>query len=245
MADIFLILQNTFVEKRRSMQAVIIAGGFGTRMASILGNAPKSLAPIQNDSFIKLQMKWLGKASLVHLCLGYKSDEILSCLEKSHLKTVSFTIENRPLGVIGSLHNALSHLDDVVAVLLGDVLPRIPFLDLLETWVNEQPREKGVMFLASATHLPGQKGNVKLLDTGRITYSKKRSFQGDKVDIGFWILPKQLIEQFGYFPQEEAFFQELIKNDLLIGLNIQERSWEIGSPQGLKELQEASILCGK
>lgn len=227
------------------MQLVVVAGGFGTRMKNVLGETPKSLAPIGEKSFLEYQLLWLEQASSIHYCLGYKSKEIIHALNQLKPETLklSFTEEDTPLDVIGSIHHAVEHLEDRFAVLLGDVIPRFPFQELIDLAKanNGGQLDSSNMFIAPAENLPGQKGNVELQNHIVGRYDKDPLYHGQFVDIGFWILQKKHILQYGKLAHEEAFFNALIQEQALRGVFVPKGSWEVGSEEGWNIMIEETL----
>ncbi len=104
-------------------QAVIIAGGKGTRLKPLLENTPKILLDIEDEKLIDIQINYLykNKISKIHFCLGYGSDQILDHLIKKDIN-FTYSLENKPLGTYGALANAKKFLDTKFFVLYGDIL---------------------------------------------------------------------------------------------------------------------------
>lgn len=226
------------------METVIIAGGYGTRMKLYLGDLPKTLAPIGDRPFLALQLAWLEGASSVHFCLGHKAEEIEASLKSIRI-SFPFTIsrESNALGVIGSISRSqlMSELHETFAVLLGDVLPRRAFKELIGYAAPYLEEGYSIMFLAPSQNLSGQKGNVALQGNSVHTYCKSASFQGDYVDIGFWVLQRHHLERFGHFTDEEAFFSALVAEKQLAGFNVGICSWEVGSLEGWTLLCQSQL----
>jgi D-glycero-alpha-D-manno-heptose 1-phosphate guanylyltransferase len=112
---------------------LVLAGGFGTRLQSVVTDVPKALAPVGHLPFLHLQIEhWIaqGVRSFVFL-LCYQADLIINFLEiskKSLLKncTVQWVIELTPLDTGGAVAHAVQQLD-----LSGDFL-----LTNADTWLG-------------------------------------------------------------------------------------------------------------
>lgn len=97
------------------MDLLILAGGFGTRLQSVLSNTPKALAPINGIPFLELQIdNWIkqGINSFIFL-LHYEAQQIIAFLEKqkkirSKKITFKYIVEDEPLDTGGAILNALS-----------------------------------------------------------------------------------------------------------------------------------------
>lgn len=107
------------------MDAVILAGGLGTRLAATVPHLPKALAPIQGVPFLQLLFEQLAKSQIISkvvLALGYKADAIEHFLStQSHPFQIALSIESSPLGTGGAVLHALNQTKtDTLLVLNGD-----------------------------------------------------------------------------------------------------------------------------
>ncbi len=97
---------------------MILAGGFGSRLKTAVSDVPKSLAPIGDRPFLKLQIEhWIkqGVTELVFL-LHHEAVKIFGFLEEQKsglLKTcqIQIVIESKPMGTGGAIANAISELE--------------------------------------------------------------------------------------------------------------------------------------
>jgi len=108
-------------------QAVIGAGGLGTRMANYSPGIPKALNKVGSKTLLEHSIKCLTENGIrkVHLLLGVLSEQILEAipaLSRRYDLELTYTIESEALGTGGSLVNALPKLDEVFIFLYGDLL---------------------------------------------------------------------------------------------------------------------------
>jgi D-glycero-alpha-D-manno-heptose 1-phosphate guanylyltransferase len=107
------------------MDAIILAGGFGTRIKELFPDIPKPLIPINEVPFLDLLIKQLSLLKWIDrviLAVGYKAECIQEHYQKRkpHLP-IEFSIEIKPLGTGGALKQAFKKvLSDQVLVLNGD-----------------------------------------------------------------------------------------------------------------------------
>lgn len=85
------------------METIILAGGLGTRLRSVVNDIPKCMAPIDGKPLLWYWLKYLENNQIdnVVLALGYLSDTIISWISeiKSQFSCkISYTIETQPLG---------------------------------------------------------------------------------------------------------------------------------------------------
>jgi len=106
------------------MEAVILAGGLGTRLREAVPDLPKPMAPIRNRPFLEHQMDyWIGQGvSRFILSVGYKHELIESHFGNAYRHyPIAYARESTPLGTGGGLLLGLKQArDDLVLVLNGD-----------------------------------------------------------------------------------------------------------------------------
>lgn len=90
--------------------AVILCGGAGLRLRSVIGDGPKSMASIADRPFLELLLKQLRRHGVnrVVLAVGYQEDLIRAHFgEQAFGLNVVYSSESTPLGTAGALRNAL------------------------------------------------------------------------------------------------------------------------------------------
>jgi len=91
-------------------EAVILAGGLGTRLRPSVQGAPKSMALIAGHPFLCYQLSWLRLWGIRHvvLCIGYKGRQICEYFGngKRWGLSIRYSVERKPLGTGGALRNA-------------------------------------------------------------------------------------------------------------------------------------------
>ena len=105
------------------MEVIVLAGGLGTRLRSVVHDIPKCMAPVAGEPFLHYLLDWLSREGATHVV--YVKD----CPFK-----VDFAIEEDPLGTGGGIRLALQYCtEDKVFVVNGDTfypvsLKRMPTL---------------------------------------------------------------------------------------------------------------------
>jgi NDP-sugar pyrophosphorylase family protein len=111
------------------MQALILAGGKGTRLRPLTMHTPKPIVPIANRPFLFYQLELLKRADVrdVILSLSYQPQKIEDRLGDGvdHDVRISYTVEAAPLGTAGAYRNAAGFIRETTVVLNGDVLTDI------------------------------------------------------------------------------------------------------------------------
>jgi D-glycero-alpha-D-manno-heptose 1-phosphate guanylyltransferase len=98
---------------------IVLAGGFGTRLQSVVSDVPKPLAPVKNRTFLEyLFYNWTKNGiKEIILLLHYKHEKIIEVLDRIKTESlfqeisISFLVEEEPLGTGGSILNAIQKLD--------------------------------------------------------------------------------------------------------------------------------------
>jgi NDP-sugar pyrophosphorylase family protein len=223
------------------MQAVIIAGGLGTRLGSLTSNQPKSMIQILGKPFIEYQFDLLTKSSVtdVVLCLGYQGKQITDycgdgCKFGVDLK---YSFEEKSLDTAGALKLAAPLLQDYFFTLYGDSYVFIDFKEMMS--VLQSKKRIGVMSVYQ-NHDRFDKSNTAVSD-GRVTfYSKEKRENLKYIDYGVNLFRKDVLQ---LIPEEEpysmgALFNRLIEQNELLAYDVKKRFYEIGSVNGLTEFTE-------
>ncbi|NPU88325.1 MAG: NTP transferase domain-containing protein [Fervidobacterium sp.] len=107
-------------------EAVILAGGLGTRLRSVVSTKPKPMADINGRPFLEYVLHYLEKQGItkVVLAVGYMYETIVNHFSRTYKGLeVSYSIEEEPLGTGGALRKALTYTDSTnLYVLNGDTL---------------------------------------------------------------------------------------------------------------------------
>ena len=111
------------------MKAIILAGGFGTRLLSIIGQEiPKCMAPINGKPFIEYIINDMRKQGItdITLSLHYKADVVMRYFGDS----VKYQVDDEPLGTGGAIKNSIEG-DEPVLVVNGDTFAPINYIDMM------------------------------------------------------------------------------------------------------------------
>ena len=230
-----------------TIDTVVLAGGYGTRVKSVLGDTPKALAQIDGVPFLDLLLHWLGAQGLRHivLCLGQGSDSIEQHLEATDLGALSVEtiVEAVPLGTGGALRHALPRLtSDPVLVMNGDTV-----LDLDLPFFIGQHASSGasVSVLCVPVDDCARYGTVALDERGWIRgFSEKGAHHTGPglVSGGLYLFSQQALR---LLDQEEAssleidFLQARDVVDMRGIVDPKASFYDIGTPDSLAGISEA------
>lgn len=109
---------------REVYEAVVLAGGFGTRLAHIVPDVCKPMAPVSGRPFLRYVLDTLSAAKFERIVIadGYRREQIESYFGGSYRgMEIIYSPENEPLGTGGAARRALQHCEgDAAFVLNGD-----------------------------------------------------------------------------------------------------------------------------
>ncbi len=113
------------------MQAIVLAGGQGTRLRPVIDSLPKPLAPVAGRPFLAHLLDRLERQAVdrVILSVGYMADRIVAAFgDRYRSLSIAYSVEEEPLGTGGGLRQALSLADAFpVFALNGDTIVELDF----------------------------------------------------------------------------------------------------------------------
>ena len=116
------------------MQAVILAGGKGTRLAPYTYILPKPMMPIGDKAILEVLLRQLKRAGINHvtMAVGYHAGLLQAFFQDGAQfdLDITYSLESKPLGTAGPLAQ-VPGLDKTFMVCNGDVLTLLPFNDLI------------------------------------------------------------------------------------------------------------------
>ena len=151
------------------MQAVILAGGAGSRLRSVIGNLPKALADVAGKPLLHRQLELLAHHGFarVLLLVKYGADDIrASCGDGGAWGlSIDYLEEAEPRGTAGALLDGLDKLDERFAVLYGDTVLNV---DLGRLWAEHGRRAADVTLFVHPNDHPFDSDIVETDPEGRV-----------------------------------------------------------------------------
>jgi len=124
------------------VEAIILAGGFGTRLREIISDVPKPMAPIAGRPFLEILLGNLEKKGFkrIILSLGYKADKVIMHFgSRFRSMELSYEIESSPLGTGGAVRASLMQCqNNHVFVFNGDTFLDLETSQIEALWVANQ-----------------------------------------------------------------------------------------------------------
>ena len=119
------------------MEAIILAGGLGTRLRGVIGEIPKCMAPVDGKPFLQYQLEWLFRFDIRHVVLsvGYLREQVIDFVQSREWPfAITWAVEKEPLGTGGGIRLALSKCKgNQVFVLNGDTFYNVDLSSLTFT----------------------------------------------------------------------------------------------------------------
>jgi NDP-sugar pyrophosphorylase family protein len=225
------------------LPVAILAGGLATRLRPMTDRIPKSLLRIGGRPFIFHQLELLKTQGIdrVVLCVGHLGDQIKAAVGDGRALglAIDYSFDGGELlGTGGALKRALSLLDDEFFVLQGDALLPCSFPPIQSAY--EAARRPALMtVLHNENHW--DKSNVLFRNGELIVYDKKSPrLDMSHIDFGLYVLSRDVFLAYGDLRVIDLadICHDLSKNGQLAGVEVSERFYEIGSPQGIRDTEE-------
>jgi MurNAc alpha-1-phosphate uridylyltransferase len=229
------------------MQCVILAGGRGTRLQPLTDTIPKALVPVAGKPFVHHQLTWLRSQGVrdAVFCIGYRGDQLRSFVGDGRAWDVAarYVDEGDQLrGTAGALRLALDEglLQDSFTVIYGDSY--IP-VRLAPIWQAFREHGERALMVVYRNENRWDASNVLYRDGRVVQYDKRHAGQRPElawIDYGLAVLARELVAERiepGALADLADLYRHLSGEGLLAGFEVEERFYEVGSPEGLADLE--------
>jgi len=224
------------------MQCVILAGGLATRMRPLTDTCPKTLLPVCGRPFAHHQLHWLAAQGVedVIYCIGHQGEMIRRYWESvpKPVRSIRYVDEGEQLrGTGGALRLASEQgvLDESFLVIYGDSFLPVEFPPVWRAF-----QASGMPALMTVLRNEGRwdRSNV-IYENGRLLlYDKQTDSRMQYIDFGLSAFRRDLFDQRPEVFDLAVLLHELSLYGRLAGFEVQQRFYEIGSPHGLRDLEQ-------
>ena len=221
-------------------EAIVLAGGKGTRLKSVYSEGPKPMVPINGVPFLTILMDYLVKSGIskIILATGYMHDTIADYYGSSFQScSLAYSVEKEPLGTGGAIAQAMDKVTSTeVLVLNGDSFFGID----LPSFYQEFSESGGHVQLA-LKRLPdiARYGTVSLAENGAIAAFNEKGGKGDGlINGGIYALKTHEVSATfpkGAFSFEYDFLAKDLPGILKRGQVFDATFIDIGTPESLKK----------
>jgi D-glycero-alpha-D-manno-heptose 1-phosphate guanylyltransferase len=177
------------------MQAIILAGGFGTRLRSVLADIPKPMAPIHGKPFLAYLIDYLKTQGVTDVVLSvhYLHEQVTAYFKSAYAGVaIRYAIEEQPLGTGGAIVKSLAQIDETqpVFVLNGDTFLKMNYRAML--FEHEQYRPLLTMALRKIVDC-SRYGSVKTENAIVTAFQEQGDANPGLINAGVYLLNASLL----------------------------------------------------
>jgi D-glycero-alpha-D-manno-heptose 1-phosphate guanylyltransferase len=231
------------------VEAIVLAGGLGTRLRSIVADLPKAMAPVNGRPFLAHLLDALVAARFdaAILAVGYKSGQIRKHFgERYRSLLLRYSVETEPLGTGGAMRLAMEHVrTPTVFALNGDTYLELDYGAMLAA------HDQAGASLTVAVHAVPDAGRYGALDIddGRLRgfFEKGRPGPG-MINAGAYLLRRELLDRYSLtraFSFETDFLVPHVKEIKPLAFPTQGIFIDIGVPDDYARAQKILEGAGR
>jgi len=223
---------------RLNLTAILLAGGFGTRIRQLFPGVPKPLIPIAGVPIIEWIVRlWaLQGVSDFILSTGYLGDQIeqhfANRLTRLHVRCVR---ESTPLGTGGAVAFAAQALNAGEALLIGNA-DSVSSVDIASCIKKFEDTQADVLIGAAFREDTSQFGSIQLDASGRVVSFREKVPGPGLVNAGVYLMRRRLLASIPpgtAVSMERDIFPELLRKGALFAVHpIQGEFLDMGTPDG-------------
>jgi len=229
------------------LKAVILAGGFGTRLRPLSCTRPKLLFPVGNKPLLDWKLERLAKSGIkeVILAVNYMAEAFIQRYgDSAYGMKLFYSREEKPLRTGGPIKNAeeLIGREEIFLVLNGDILTNLDYSKLVK-----EHREKDATATIALYHVedPSRYGVAELTEKNRVVRFVEKPVRekapSNLINAGVYVLEPEI---FDYIPKgqpvsiEREVFPKLADEQKLYGYPFEGLWTDIGKPEDYLKANE-------
>jgi D-glycero-alpha-D-manno-heptose 1-phosphate guanylyltransferase len=222
-------------------EAIILAGGMGTRLREVIPDLPKPMAPVSGKPFIYYLLLWLKKYSIDKLIIsaGYKSDTIIKYFGNAFEGIqIEYAAEKKPLGTGGAVKFALKKtIAKEILIVNGDTWFPVD----IDKFYSVHLKSKSQFSVALKEMKNFSRyGSVECRDNTIIKFHEKKFCIEGLINGGIYLMSRHLLES-GNYPEVFSLEKDLLEKEAGSGmLNCQvfdDPFIDIGIPEDYRKAQ--------
>ena len=231
------------LKEMKIKETIILAGGLGTRLRSVVADLPKCMAPVAGRPFLFYVINYLRLQGVEKFIfsLGYKHEIILDYLN-DQFSTLNFqcSIEEEPLGTGGAIQLACQHATEKnVIIVNGDTLFKMD-VDVINAF-HEHQKADCTLALKPMRHFD-RYGIVELNEKGLITdFREKQFYENGLINGGVYVLNVEnfLAKKFpAKFSFEKDYLEQHYQRGKIAGIIQDNYFIDIGIPEDYSRVQD-------
>ena len=224
-------------------EAIILAGGFGTRLQKVVSDVPKPMALINDRPFLEYQLGYLKKYGIKRIvfAVGYLS-EVIENHFKNHFNgiDIGYAYEENPLGTGGGIQNAISKtITEEILVLNGDTLFEIDIINFYK-----QHHQLNSSFSLSLRQIDDvSRYGIVITDDNIVKkFAEKGEYSGKgQINGGVYLINRKFFTELELpqkFSLEKDVLEKQISNIDFYGFSYGSYFLDIGIPDDYKKAQD-------
>jgi len=221
-------------------EAIVLAGGFGTRLSQVVTAVPKPMAPIRGRPFLEILLALLGSRNVrrVVLALGYKAEIIRRHFGDEFAgMPLDYVIEDTPLGTGGAIRLAMTRCAyDHVFVFNGDTYLDLEFESVEQHW----QRERVPIIVGREVPCAARYGRLTV-HRDRVTGFAEKGISGPGViNAGCYVLNRGQLDSFALntpFSMERDYLAKAVAHERFDLFMSRGQFIDIGVPEDLERAQ--------
>ncbi len=226
-----------------TQEAIILAGGKGTRLSDVVKDHPKVMAPVNGRPFLEYLLDYLHDFVIEHVVLsvGYMKEPIMEHFGNQYRGIrIDYAIEDEPLGTGGGIRKAFEFIEGQRAfVLNGDTLFR---LDLIRHFDFHIIRKTDFSLTLREVADVSRYGAVEVDEDRKVTAFREKGEKRGKgyINGGVYLIHKRFFEKNAFpekFSIEKDCFETLVDTGQFYGLICRQYFIDIGIPEDYEKAQ--------
>jgi D-glycero-alpha-D-manno-heptose 1-phosphate guanylyltransferase len=222
---------------------IILAGGLGTRLASVVNDVPKPMAPVAGKPFLDhiLDALPLEHINSIILSVGHKSNKVIEYYGEIYKNIpVIYSIEQEPLGTGGGISLAMNHVTQNSALILnGDTFFDVNFE---EFWRTHQDSMTPITLALKQMKFPDRYGTVLIEKNTLVKFQEKqKNMPTGLINGGSYWVNKDIIEllpKTEKYSFEKDFLEASVSKKYLGGYISDGLFIDIGIPEDYERAQQ-------
>lgn len=224
-------------------EAIVLAGGFGTRLRSVIEDVPKPMAPIGGEPFLAHLLRYLSTQKFDHVVLsvGYLHEKIQDYFGDTFRGlTISYEIEDEPLGTGGALLASSRHVEsESFSVFNGDTMFPV---DMDNAYAIHKRTGADVTIVVKALENFERYGTLSFDSEQQITaFEEKRKVESGYINGGVYVLRQgvldRAVEGQPRFSLEKDFFEPSVGKLSMVACPSDAFFLDIGVPEDYERAQ--------
>lgn len=196
------------------MEVIILAGGLGTRLKSVVRDMPKPMALIEQKPFLEYIMKYLERYNVnkIVMAVSYKYNLIKNYFgnEYNNIK-IEYSIEEKQLGTGGAIKKATQLINGEHALVLnGDTFLQLNITEFIKYYNKYKP---DILIASKTMRNFNRYGTINSHNNIVYSFKEKKYYKEGKINAGVYIINKNIFN--GFTTNKFSFEKDIMEKKVL------------------------------